>query len=105
MRRQPWPDLTTISATPPEVTKELVRWLQTQYPPRCYSGDAGETLEQHLQYAGKVDLVFELATIHEDQRTDASFAENVKSALADLDGSDHGELEHVVTAASNLMQG
>ena len=58
----------TDPSNAPTVSRTLVDWLEGIYPPRCY--DVGnETLEQHLQYAGKSSLVQDLKTILEEQRT------------------------------------
>lgn len=50
----------------PEVPRELVDWLQRLYPPRCLMPN--ETVEDHLRYAGMVELVQTLAAIAEQQR-------------------------------------
>lgn len=42
----------------PESVEELLEDLETHYPPRCK--DPLETLEQHLNYAGQVQLVADL---------------------------------------------
>lgn len=39
----------------PPVPQELVEYLEAAFPPRCMQ--AGEGLEDHLRYAGKVELV------------------------------------------------
>ena len=46
---------TSIVETPvPD--EDLLEFLEATFPPRCYDPSA-ETLEDHLKYAGKVDLV------------------------------------------------
>lgn len=40
----------------PDVPRALLEWLEKAYPARCYEA-VQETLEAHLQYAGKVALV------------------------------------------------
>ena len=42
----------------PEVPKALLEYLEKQYPPRCLQ--ATETVEEHLRYAGMVDLVADM---------------------------------------------
>lgn len=37
---------------------DLLEDFERQYPPRCLA--KGETVEEHLRYAGKVELVSEL---------------------------------------------
>lgn len=46
---------TTKPAICPDLTEVMVRWLEDQFPPRCLG--TRETVEDHLRYAGKVDLV------------------------------------------------
>ena len=41
----------------PEIDLDLLKWLEAAYPPRCYEGNPGESLEQHLKYAGAVGLI------------------------------------------------
>ena len=51
----------------PDIPLEVVEWLEEQYPPQCIR--KGEELEEHLRYAGKVDLVIALRAAFEDQQT------------------------------------
>lgn len=39
----------------PYVTESLVEALEALFPPRCLK--VGESVEQHLRYAGKVELI------------------------------------------------
>lgn len=43
----------------PDLTETLLVWLEAAYPPQCYDPQR-ESLEQHLKYAGKVDLIASL---------------------------------------------
>jgi hypothetical protein len=43
----------------PEIDLALLRFLERLYPPVCYDPRRG-TLEDHLMYAGKAELVAEL---------------------------------------------
>ena len=45
----------------PLQTEQLIDTLEVSYPPRCIAKD--ETLEEHLRYAGAVDLVETLRLI------------------------------------------
>ena len=42
----------------PETVEALLEDLETHYPPRCK--DPSETLEQHCNYAGQVQLIADL---------------------------------------------
>ena len=42
----------------PDIDEGLVSALESLFPPRCYEGD--ETVESHLLYAGRVQLIKEL---------------------------------------------
>ncbi|KKK49895.1 hypothetical protein LCGC14_3130460 [marine sediment metagenome] len=44
----------------PDTVKDLLDDLETHYPPRCK--DPSETLEQHCNYAGQVQLIADLRT-------------------------------------------
>ncbi len=44
----------------PESVAGLLEDLETHYPPRCK--DPSESLEQHLHYAGQVQLIADLRT-------------------------------------------
>ncbi|RWP84740.1 MAG: hypothetical protein EOR11_19970 [Mesorhizobium sp.] len=46
------PDLTDKL---PVFSRESIEELETQFPPRCLG--RGESVEEHLRYAGKVELV------------------------------------------------
>lgn len=48
----------------PEVDPRFLAWLITTLPPRCYR-PGQETLEDHLKYAGKVELVEAIRMEHE----------------------------------------
>lgn len=69
----------------PEVPKSLIEWLEREFPPRCLG--TAETVEDHLRYAGKVELVQSLRDRFNDQPdwNDAS----------DLDGFGAEEMEHL----------
>lgn len=56
------------SSQPPEAPEELLVWLETVFPARCYTSTDGETLEQHLLYAGKVDLIDLLRSANEARK-------------------------------------
>lgn len=51
----------------PEITAELLDFLHLAFPHRVYN-PRGETLEEHLVYAGHVGLVEYLEAAHEYQR-------------------------------------
>lgn len=40
----------------PVPSEELLSWLERVFPPECYNPREG-TLEDHLKYAGKVELI------------------------------------------------
>lgn len=61
------------------IPRDLVRWLKEMYPEECYRADGGMSLEDHLQYAGKAELVRDLA-FYAEQR---SFEEAAMGALVD----------------------
>ena len=42
----------------PDTVEDLLDDLETHYPPRCK--DPSETLEQHCNYAGQVQLIADL---------------------------------------------
>lgn len=67
----------------PEVPEDLLLFLEKLFPPQCYTGTRGESLEAHLLYAGKVELVSYLRASFEDQE-DASLALDTE----DLIGAD-----------------
>lgn len=50
----------------PEVPEDLLLFLEKLYPPKCYTA-RGESLEQHLLYAGMVELVAYLRASYEEQ--------------------------------------
>lgn len=66
----------------PSWTAEQIEWMQKTFPPHCYRGVPGESLEEHLRYSGVVDFVSARAAHYEDQK-----------ARHDDDGPD--EAEHV----------
>ena len=49
----------------PEVPLDLLQALEAAFPPRCY--EAKTSLEEHLMYAGKVQLVEALRATYEAQ--------------------------------------
>lgn len=49
----------------PALDKRLIDWLRALYPPRCIGAD--ETPERAHRYAGKVELVKQLADVHKRQ--------------------------------------
>jgi molybdopterin-guanine dinucleotide biosynthesis protein A len=51
----------------PEVDEEHVEALEALYPPRCYD-HRSESLEDHIKYAGKAELVMELRADLEARR-------------------------------------
>lgn len=51
----------------PEVDLTLLEFLEELYPPRCYE-PGRESLEDHLKYAGMVDLVRMLRGSYEEQQ-------------------------------------
>lgn len=69
------------NATPrlpvPRVPSELVAWLEQQFPPRCYEGK--ERIEDHLRYAGRVELVASMRSTMQEQQ----LGEVALAALAD----------------------
>lgn len=48
----------------PEIPYDLLRWLERNYKPRCLGEQ--EAVEDHLRYAGKVDLVEQLRSMYEN---------------------------------------
>ena len=55
--------------TLPDIDVDLVKALEDLYPPRCYEGE--ERVEDHLMYAGKVQLVADLRIAHDRQVAEA----------------------------------
>ncbi len=47
----------------PETVEGLLEDLETHYPPRCK--DPSESLEQHTNYAGQVQLIADLRVRYE----------------------------------------
>lgn len=43
----------------PDNTEDLLAYLSTLYPPRCYDPKT-EDMEEHLKYAGKSELIEDL---------------------------------------------
>lgn len=78
---------TTALPDPPEISKELVEWLELAFPAKCYA-PGGETLEDHLLYAGKVGLVAMLRVEYQEQQEEhAAF-----DTSTDEDGTVEAEL-------------
>lgn len=71
----------------PEVTKDLVEWLEACYPPVCYD-PRRESLEAHILYAGTVELVRVLRNLHEHQMD--AFDPGVVSVDIQTDDGDMG---------------
>ncbi|MCW2317129.1 hypothetical protein M2322_002683 [Rhodoblastus acidophilus] len=69
---------------PPPITPELVAWLLTAFPPRCYEGPRSETLEDHLKYAGKVELVEQLRNELEEQQKEELEARSMAAREFDV---------------------
>lgn len=61
----------------PSMPRDTLEWLEANYPPKCYE-PGRETLEAHLQYAGKVDLVQFLRASYSETTDDIAM-----SALTD----------------------
>ena len=61
----------TPGADWPEVPEDLLKHLEAIYPERCYRATPGQTLEDHLQYAGAAGLVADLRGVFEEQRAAA----------------------------------
>lgn len=62
----------------PEIPEELLAHLEQLYPPRCYE-PMTESLEQHLDYAGRAGFVQDLRAEHERQRA----ADNAMNDMED----------------------
>lgn len=78
----------------PEIDLTLLEFLERLFPPRCYTAE-GESLEDHLQYAGAVALVQCLRTSYEEQANftddggdDATTTTIFAMGLNDPDGDD-----------------
>ena len=63
---------------PPFIPKAVLDWLEASFPARCY-GPRSETLEEHLMYAGKRELIDDIARIVDGQ----SSREQALQALAE----------------------
>lgn len=69
----------------PSIPPELVEYLEAAYPPRCMY--PGESIEEHLRYAGKVDLVIAISV---NCRRAASPAEEDLDSVAERLAQDYG---------------
>lgn len=78
---------TAISGPYPEVDETLVAHLEALYPPQCYTGD-GESLEAHLLYAGKVQLIVELRNVLEKQSEEEAVAAEITALELDIPGDE-----------------
>ena len=76
------------TATWPEVPEDLLLHLEAAFPPRCYD-HRGESLEDHLVYAGRVGLVEAMRSAFEQQRKEALEADPEEGDTSvDLDHPD-----------------
>ena len=53
----------------PDLSRDLIEDLEENYPPRCKTPE--ESLEDHLRYAGMVELIDVLRQRHEWTRKNA----------------------------------
>jgi hypothetical protein len=60
IRRHPLKDTMGMQPMWPDFTPEQVAFLKEQFPHRCLLRN--ETVEDHLRYCGKVELVEEIAS-------------------------------------------
>lgn len=70
LRHLPQPPEPETVAPCPEVDLDLLKWLEATYPPRCYEGEPGQSIEQHLKYAGAVGLISLLRNTRDQQVQD-----------------------------------
>lgn len=68
----------------PHIPQDLVRFLTVKYPPRCKSPT--ESLEAHMEYAGKVNLINMLQVWH-DQQNDVVLKKTMEGEKPQLDGN------------------
>lgn len=69
-----------IVTPPPDIPAPLLKWLEENFPPRCYEGQG--SLEEHLLYAGKVQLVTYLREAFGEQQEDDQI---LADALAEVE--------------------
>lgn len=80
-----------IPNQPPEISEPLLQWLEDVFPPRCYTG-SGETIEDHLMYAGQVSLIQKLRAIQTERlATEAADAPLTEEELEHLRGAGDGQ--------------
>lgn len=84
---------TSSSPSIPLIPKELLRYLQEGHPPRCYTA-IGESIEQHLRYAGKVELIATLAAHAQQQAEEDPIQRHAAEQMAMLDLEDDPEIAH-----------
>ena len=60
----------------PDTVEDLLEDLETYYPPRCK--DPAETLEQHCNYAGQVQLITVLRERYDWTRSEQRMASILK---------------------------
>lgn len=58
MARSPFPEFEAIPDLWPLFTESQVAFLESKFPARCLK--TSEAVEDHLRYAGKVDLIAQL---------------------------------------------
>lgn len=61
-----------ITTELPDIDEDLLKALERIFPPICYEGHG--RIEDHLLYAGKVQLVAELRAQYDQQVADAVLA-------------------------------
>ena len=65
----------------PDLTEPLLAWLEAHYPARCLG--PRETVEDHLRYAGKVELIATLrAQLTERLDTDEHLSPDLLQAVS-----------------------
>jgi hypothetical protein len=65
----------------PPFTKEQIEALEASFPPRCYN-PSRESVEEHLKYAGRVELIATLRASYEMEKQRSGLLHLISSPQA-----------------------